>query len=398
METDPPKSAEAPFDVAIVGAGFAGAALCATLARRGCRVALCDPHDIHPADFRAEKLSPDQADSLQRLGLAAPLLRAATAVGALRIARRGAIVDERPVREYSLDYALMVETLRGEVSEPCWLRRRVDNVEPVGDRQRVSLSDGSSIEARLVVLATGHGRALRKTLGVERVMAAAQHSLAIGFDMTLEGPRGPSLTYHSERVADRCGYLTLFPIGDRMRANLFVYRRPDDDWSRAFRAHPRESLLALMPGLGKMLPPFTIPSAPVLRPIDLTACAAPVRDGLVLIGDAFFTTCPAGGGGIGKALTDVERLAALAPQWLAEGGAIGADRIAQFYDDPVKRASDRRARWASHYSKAISIDPSLAWSLRRARNFHGLRLRCWLRRTFGGAPSAALASKPQPFM
>jgi 2-polyprenyl-6-methoxyphenol hydroxylase-like FAD-dependent oxidoreductase len=396
MASDPSKSPL--FDVAIVGAGFAGAALCATLARRGCRVVLCDPHDIHPADFRAEKLSPDQADCLQRLGLAGPLLGAATAVGALRIARRGVIVDERPVREYSLDYARMVATLRDEVPGACWLRKRVDNVEAVGERQRVTLSDGSRFEARLVVLATGLGMALPKRLGLEQIMLSERHSLAIGFDMALEGPRGPSLTYHSERVADRCGYLTLFPIGERMRANLFVYRRHDEEWSRAFRADPRESLLRLMPGIARMLPPFSIPTAPVLRPINLTACASPLRGGLVLIGDAFFTTCPAGGGGIGKALTDVERLATLAPRWLAEGGAIGVDRIAQFYDDPVKRASDRRARWASQYSKAISIDPSLAWSLRRARNFHGLRLRSWLRRKPRGAPSAALVNKPQPFM
>ena len=30
-------------------------------------------------------------------------------------------------------------------------------------------------------------------------------------------------------------YLTLFPIGTRMRANLFVYRSFDDPWLRELR-------------------------------------------------------------------------------------------------------------------------------------------------------------------
>ena len=38
----------------------------------------------------------------------------------------------------------------------------------------------------------------------------------------------PALTYYPERSRDRMAYLTLFPIGNVMRANLMVYRRMDD--------------------------------------------------------------------------------------------------------------------------------------------------------------------------
>ena len=52
----------------------------------------------------------------------------------------------------------------------------------------------------------------------------------------------PALTYYGERPADRTAYITLFPIGATMRANLCVYRDMDDPWLKQFRDAPRETL------------------------------------------------------------------------------------------------------------------------------------------------------------
>ena len=60
----------ARVDVAVVGAGLAGSLLALALARRGVRVAVIDPHAVHPADFRCEKLSADQAAMFESLGVA----------------------------------------------------------------------------------------------------------------------------------------------------------------------------------------------------------------------------------------------------------------------------------------------------------------------------------------
>ena len=99
----------------------------------------------------------------------------------------------------------------------------------------------------------------------------------------------------------------------------------------------------------------------------------------MLIGDAFATTCPTGGTGVDKVLTDVERLAALAPGWLAAGDT-GAAAIAHFYADPGKRACDADARRMIAYARAMALDPGLAWSARRWRNFLVQSGRGWLRR------------------
>ena len=64
------------------------------------------------------------------------------------------------------------------------------------------------------------------------------------------------------------------------------------------------------------------------------------QPGVVLVGDAFATTCPVTGTGTDKVFTDVAQLCNVhIPAWLATEG-MGADKIAAFYDDPVKQACD----------------------------------------------------------
>jgi hypothetical protein len=60
-----------------------------------------------------------------------------------------------------------------------------------------------------------------------------------------------ALTYYAERPSDKTALITFFPIGDAMRANLFVYREFDDPWlrqmrSEAFRRHAVSSALFSM--------------------------------------------------------------------------------------------------------------------------------------------------------
>jgi hypothetical protein len=50
-----------------------------------------------------------------------------------------------------------------------------------------------------------------------------QYSISIGFDLVPVGRptfEFPALTYFSEGVRERVAYVTLFPVGARMRANL----------------------------------------------------------------------------------------------------------------------------------------------------------------------------------
>src|SRR5262249_41653445 len=126
-----------------------------------------------------------------------------------------------------------------------------------------------------------------------------------------------ALTYYPERASERISYLSLFPIGLRMRANLFLYRDVRDPWLEQLRARPPETLFAAMPGLAKLMGHFAVTSEIKVRPVDLCVTRGHRQPGIVAVGDAFATSCPAAGTGVGKVFTDVERLCNVhIPGWL----------------------------------------------------------------------------------
>jgi hypothetical protein len=165
--------------------------------------------------------------------------------------------------------------------------------------------------------------------------------------------------------------LTLFPIGTTMRANLFVYRDMQDPWLQQLRATPQATLLALMPGLRKLTGEFEVEGFIKIRPVDLYATKGHRQAGIVLVGDAFSTSCPAAGTGARKVLNDVERLCNVhIARWLATPG-MTVEKISTFYDDPVKRACDDASLEKAYSLRSFSTDPGLSWQARRWVKFVG---------------------------
>jgi 2-polyprenyl-6-methoxyphenol hydroxylase-like FAD-dependent oxidoreductase len=361
-------------DIAIVGGGLAGSTAAAMLGRAGVGAVLIDPHAVYPPDFRCEKLDASQVTLLHRTGLADPILRAATLDGELAIARYGRLVERRSNAQYGIRYDALVNAMRAEIPGGTELvHAKVTAVAAGADRQTLTLSNGDEISARLIVLANGLNIALRHTLGIEREVESACHSVSIGFDLAPVGGRSfdfRALTYFPERTADRMAYLTLFPIGAVTRANLFVYRDMQDPWLRQMRHTPQEALFALMPALHRLTGEVAVTDVRI-RPVDLAVSTGCRQAGIVLVGDAFATSCPAAGTGCNKVFTDVERLCNHhIPGWLASDG-MGADKIAAFYADAAKVASDRYSRRKAYHLRALSTENGLAWRVRRFGRFLG---------------------------
>ena len=157
-----------------------------------------------------------------------------------------------------------------------------------------------------------------------------------------------------------------------MRANLFGYRDLHDPWLKQFREAPQETLLAMWPRLRELMGDFTVPGFVKIRPVDLYVSHGHRQDGIVLVGDAFATSCPAAGTGARKVLVDVERLCNVhIPRWLATPG-MGEAKIAAFYDDPVKQACDALSapRRRSRCVRSRSI-PRCRWAALRCRQVRG---------------------------
>ncbi len=360
-------------DVAIVGGGLAGSIIAAQLGRAGIDAILIDPHPRYPAELRCEKFNADQLAILRRTGLAEAALRIATHDREVWIARFGYLLQKRPSDQHGILYDTLVNTFRDEIPPGIELIiSKVTSVVTSAERQTLTLADGEQISARLIVMATGLNIGLRHMLGLERRVISECHSITLGFDMAPIDRAAfdfPALTYYPERSSDRVAYLTLFPIGDAMRANLMVYRGMNDPWLHEMRHQPEAALSALMPRLRRITGAFRINGPVKIRPADLYVTHGYRQHGVVLAGDAFATSCPAAGTGTDKVFTDAERLCNVhIPNWLTSEG-MGADKIAAFYDDPVKLACDAASTAKAYRLRSMSIDNHLPWRAARWARF-----------------------------
>jgi 2-polyprenyl-6-methoxyphenol hydroxylase-like FAD-dependent oxidoreductase len=356
-------------DVVVAGGGLAGSLAAAMLGRAGISAIIVDPHAAYPEDFRCEKLDGMQMKTVALTGLTDAVLRASTWDRECWVARFGRIVEKRPGDQQGIMYDTLVNTIRGEIpGHVPFVHAKVTDVVTGAERQTIKLSYGEEISARLVVLATGLNPAVREKLGITRDIISAGHSISIGFDAKPADARGfpfPALTYYSEGPADRMPYITLFPIGSVMRANLFAYRHLHDPWLKQLRDTPRETLYGFWPRLRPLMGDFTVEGFVRIRPVDLYVTGGYRRHGIVLVGDAFATSCPAAGTGARKALVDVERLCNVhIPNWLATPG-MGEDKIAAFYDDPVKRACDEYSHDKAFSLRSFTLDTSAAGVAKR---------------------------------
>ncbi len=360
-------------DVVIVGAGVAGASLALNLHRQGVSVALVDRARECAPCFKAEKVEPDQADLLRALGLFDDVRKTLTPIPTVASAAFGRVLKTVALEQYGVDYWDLDNALRDAYADRQAIDvARVTSIDVDGETRRVALSDGRELRTPLVVLATGTSPNLSASLGLVRQPIRDVHSFCFGFDVELEKPPGTgyaSLTYYSERIPTRIGYITLFPIGARWRANLFTYLGPRDELRREITKAPRETIRALLPRLERLVGDMRVTSRVEGQVIELyTGAGVPARAGLVTMGDSFQSVCPATGSGLSKVLTDALVLSERIPTWL-ESPTVDAAAIASFYDDPRKRSTDATSLdWAEH-TRGFATETGLKWRLHRARSY-----------------------------
>jgi 2-polyprenyl-6-methoxyphenol hydroxylase-like FAD-dependent oxidoreductase len=360
-------------DVAIVGGGLAGSTAAAMLGRAGISAVLIDPHVTYPPELRCEKLGGNQLTLLRKTGLADTTLRATTLDGEVWEARFGYVVTKKPSDQHGIMYDTLVNTMRAQIPRGVeTIHSKVVGISNSAERQRLKLANDEEISARLVVLSNGLNLGLRHLLGITRRIISPCHSVTFGFDVKPVGRAAfefPALTYWPGRTSSRMAYLSIFPIGNAMRANLMVYRDMDDPWLPAFRKAPEQAMCEIMPRLKHLMGDFRVSGQIKVRPADLCVNDNHLQPGVVLAGDAFSTSCPAAGTGTTKVFNDVQLLCnTYIPRWLASEG-MDADKIAGFYRDPEKIACEEACLTKAYHLRSLSIDDGLAWRAQRWARF-----------------------------
>lgn len=360
-------------DIAIVGGGLAGSLAAAVLARAGHRIALIDKRAVYPDEFRVEKIGGHQLAMLRKLGFLKALENVACRYDRVLNIREGKVVDVSVGQAYGFPYADLVAMARSQIPDPSDLI--VDEVTAIScsnDVQHIELASGRRVTARLVVLATGMAGVLGYKLGIRRRVLAERHSVSFGFTIARRDGAPfdfEALTCYGERTADGIDYLSLFPVRAGMRANLFMFRDPTDPIMRELRREPEATLLRLLPGLRPYLGDFRVTDRVQNWVMDLTVVEGHLQPGVVLIGDAFQTNCPAAGTGVARLLVDVDRLCTeYAPRWLATAG-MGQEKISQFYSDPDKIAADQQSLKMARFRQALTSRNDIGWDVRRRLHF-----------------------------
>jgi 2-polyprenyl-6-methoxyphenol hydroxylase-like FAD-dependent oxidoreductase len=360
-------------DIAIVGGGLAGSTAAAMLARQAFRVVLIDPHTVYPPDLRCEKLDGPQIAVFRRTGLADLVLPSCTRYPGFWVGRFGHVIDKRSEVQYGTLYDSLVNSVRAAIpDEAVFIAAKVTAIDNSSEIQKLALSSGETVCARLVVLANGLNSGLRSSLGIVREDVSKSHSVTLAFNMKPVGRHSfefPALVYAAERARDRIAYITLFPIGETTRANLMTYRGIDDPWLRDMRERPDAALQSMLPRLGRVIGAAEVVGPVRIRPADLYVSRRHLQPGVVLVGDAFASSCPAAGTGTGKVFTDVERLCNVhVPHWMKTEG-MGIDKIGAFYADPEKVACDRHSFEKAFDLRSLSTDGSASWRAQRWSRF-----------------------------
>lgn len=346
---------DAPADLIIVGAGFAGSLLAISLRASGRSVLLIDRHPEMRSIFRAEKLETAQSQRMRQLGVLDLRRPIAPPTGKIMRfdAQGGRIVDTG--EQYGIDYHDTVNALRREALATARLVvAEVVNISASADGRcrEVVLDNGQRVRGRVVVLACGYRPGIHKRIQLGLTQDKTLRSLFVGFDLELadampEGLRG--CNEHLDQGAGGLDYLTVFRVGDRTRANLSAQLRADDPRCRLLWTRPHETLAQWFPQLSAFTGGFKVTSR--LDQFVTTYYRVQTQDmpGVVAVGDTFQSANPATGTGLSKIFTDVQLLSEeFLPRWLATDSCQG-DQVQAYYNHARKVQEDQRthALWTA---------------------------------------------------
>jgi flavin-dependent dehydrogenase len=373
-------------DVAVVGAGPAGSAIAALLARRGLRVVLLERERFPRDKLCGELLSPESTAELANLGVLEEVMAAephrieqarffSARGGALEVALPGALSLSRN----RLD-RILFEHAKQSGAET------IEEAEVVGidcgrvlfSRRRAEATE--SIEAKLAIAA--HGRRAKLDKALERTFMDRAHPFVAMKRHHHASPALAAKLAHTVEIhafdGGYCG-LSIIETGEVNACALFEQRfvdaREAKDWPSLAEAMAKQSA-TLARRFAKLEPSDAVVHAVAQIPFESKERSA--QGGrLLFAGDAAGMIAPLAGDGQAMALSSARMLADLIAK--AAPALDAPEKIADTWDRAWRRAFDRRMklgrilqrmlfepRTADLTIRAVAAIPGLARALTRA--------------------------------
>lgn len=358
-------------DIAIVGGGLVGASLALGLAGSGRSIALIEaaaaPAGEPSWDERCIALNHASHRIFEALGVWAELAPLAAPIRSTHISERGrfgvarftaaeaglaALGYNLPVR--ALGEILMRRAAR-QADVQTWCPARVEALTSREDGQRLTLEDGRTLDARLVVAADGAGSAVRRLLGVD----AEQRDYAQSAIVTAVRVTRPSDGCAYERFTPE-GPIALLPKpGD---ACSLVWTTPTEQVAGRLALDDAAFLALAQEAFGERLGHFTALGRRQAWPLTRVMSERLSAPRVLFIGNAAQSLHPVAAQGFNLGLRDV---AALAELLAAASGDPGDPALLAHYAD--QRARDR-ARVADFTDQLVRLFSNRIPGLRSLRH------------------------------
>ena len=356
------------FDILIVGGGLVGASLACALGRSGLRIGVVEAVPLSSAaqpsyDDRAVALAFGSRRIFEGLGLWTDIERlGAYPIEHIHISDRGHFGFTRlhasdaglPALGYVVPTRVLGSTLYQALRAMTHVRlfcpaamQRLD----IGDDAAVlDIKEGPetrTLHTPLVVAADGAHSAVRQAAGIE-ALRSEYAQVAIVTNVTAAEP-------HRNTAYERftaSGPLAILPMAGNTCGVVWSAHRTEVDailkWSdQEFLAHLQERF-------GERLGRFSRVGRRVSYPLALTRVREPMRERLVLIGNAAHTVHPVAGQGFNLGLRDVAALAEVIEDALRDGVDIAGLPVLRRYADWRRRDNQVTARFTDGLIRLFS--------------------------------------------
>lgn len=329
------------YDLAIVGGGLVGGSLACALGRAGLRVCVVEAvsprAQVQPSyDERVIALSWGSRAILDGAGLWPSITAEAEPIKQIHVSDRGhfgfARLDHREEGVEALGYVAPARLIGRAIQAgldgvdmlcPASLvgfRIREDRVDlevTVGGESRV-------LSTSLLVAADGGDSAIRHRMGFAVVERGYGHNAVIS-TVTADHPR-PGWAF--ERFTDS-GPLAMLPMSAGRYSVVWTAR--EHEFGEILNLDDEAFLRRLQVRFGYRLGGLSRPGRRVAYPLVLRLTRDPVRERLVLIGNAAHTLHPVAGQGFNLGLRDVAALAQVATDAVRQGRDPGGQKALDDY-------------------------------------------------------------------
>ncbi|QUS34921.1 UbiH/UbiF family hydroxylase [Falsirhodobacter algicola] len=362
-------------DILVSGGGIAGLTAAAAFGSAGYDVICVDPVTDPPEDLRSTAFLQPAIPVLEAAGLWDVLSPEAAPLQVMRIVDAGGVLPEpRVVTEFNaaeisdapFGWNLPNTLLRRVMTErlaalPNVRHLRGAAAQRLATREaeaRVTLSDGGSVQARLVIAADGRDSAMRRAAGIEaRVTRYGQKALAFRV-----GHRVPHENVSTE-VHRSGGPFTLVPLPDRdgQHQSAVVWMEAGPEAERLRALPPEDLSRAATERSAGVLGELTLASGVGIFPIIAQIATRMAGERLALMAEAAHVMPPIGAQGLNTSLAD---LAALLD--LARPETLGSAAMLEAYHRRRHGTVRLRAAGIGALNRASMLAPPMMRDLRAA--------------------------------